>query len=301
VLAPSGGCGASTIAVNLASLLARARGHCHLIDLNLGKADLGPLLDLKPTYTLADLCRHEDRLDRTLYEKLLTAHDSGVSLLAAPRHFDDLPSVTATGIAKAVEIARQAYSEVVVDLENCVHVEQLAVLTQATTVLLVCRLEFTAVRNTRRALDHLTARGVPADRVEVVVNQVGLAHELPLSEAEVAFAGKRTRFVPHDPEVVGWANNTGIPAAVSHPHSEVVQAVAKLVGLESEVAPRRGRLSRLAGWLHGSRRAEPVVSRPRTYSEPVLTLEPLTAEKLKNHDPVSNGERAAADSRPCAV
>src|SRR5205823_387588 len=121
VLSPSGGCGASTIAVNLAALLAAARGQCNLIDLNLGKADLGPLLDLKPPYTLADLCRHEDRLDRTLYEKLLTAHASGVSLLAAPRHFDDLTAVTATGILRAVEIARQAFADVVADLENCVH------------------------------------------------------------------------------------------------------------------------------------------------------------------------------------
>jgi pilus assembly protein CpaE len=236
VLAAAGGCGASTIAVNLATLIARSRGRCNLIDLNPRRADLAPLLDLTPTYTLADLCRNEDRLDRTLYEKLLTPHPSGVELLAAPREFEGVAALTPGVVGKAVRLAREAYADVVVDLEDCFHREQAAVLDQATTVLLVCRLDFTAVRNTRRVLDHLAARGVPRDRVEVVANFAGRPGELPVEEAEMALGAKVSRLIPHDPDTVGWSNNTGLPAALTSPAAAVVQSIARIVGLETTPA-----------------------------------------------------------------
>ncbi|HEX4608262.1 MAG TPA: hypothetical protein VH092_08660 [Urbifossiella sp.] len=248
VLAAAGGCGASTVAVNLAAVVARARGRCNLIDLNPRKADLAPLLDLKPTYTLADLCRNEGRLDRTLFEKLLTRHPTGVELLAAPKQFDDARALTPGAVAEAVRLAREAFGDVVVDLEDCFHPEQGVVLDQATTVLVVCRLDFTAVRNARRVLDHLAARGVPRDRVEVVVNLAGRPGELPVAEAELALGVKVARFVPHDPETIGWSNNTGIPAAVTAPGSAVVQGIARIVGLETPPPVRPPLAARVWAW-----------------------------------------------------
>lgn len=67
VLAPNGGAGASTLAVNLAAALARDHKSALLVDLKLETGDLATLLDLKPTYTLADLCQHLGDLDRTLF------------------------------------------------------------------------------------------------------------------------------------------------------------------------------------------------------------------------------------------
>ena len=60
VLAPSGGSGSSTLAVNVATVLAKEHKSAALIDLKLQAGDLAALLDLKPTYTLADLCQNVD-------------------------------------------------------------------------------------------------------------------------------------------------------------------------------------------------------------------------------------------------
>ena len=57
-LAPSGGSGTSTLAVNLATVLAKQHKTVGLIDLNLETGDLATLLDLKPTYTIVDLCHN---------------------------------------------------------------------------------------------------------------------------------------------------------------------------------------------------------------------------------------------------
>jgi len=84
VLPASGGCGASTIAVNLAAVLASDKQPCGLIDLNADRGDLATLLDLQPDFTLADLCVNEPRLDDAMFEKMLATHSCGVRLLASP-------------------------------------------------------------------------------------------------------------------------------------------------------------------------------------------------------------------------
>src|SRR5262249_29760671 len=80
VLAPSGSSGSSTLAANIATVLATQHKSAALVDLKLRTGDLSALLDLKPTYTLADLCQNFARMDRTLFERSLARHDSGVSL-----------------------------------------------------------------------------------------------------------------------------------------------------------------------------------------------------------------------------
>jgi pilus assembly protein CpaE len=302
VLSASGGCGASTLAVNMAALLAKARGRCNLIDLNPGKADLAPLLDLKPQYTLADLCRNVDRLDRTLYEKLQTPHPSGVGLLAAPWQFHDICSITTGGVAHAIRLAREAFASVVVDIEDCFHEEQVTVLGQATTIFLVCRLDFTAVRNTRRVLDHLAAQGVPRERIEIVVNHSGLPNELPVEEAEVGVGGKLTMFVPHDPETICWANNTGIPAAIKNPESAVVQSIARLIGLDTPAPPRQTMLARIGAWLRDGPAARLQRYRNRsTGSIPVPTLELPPQLTKTRHEPIPEPRQLVPRSRPCPV
>ncbi|QEL21012.1 AAA family ATPase [Limnoglobus roseus] len=298
VLSAAGGCGASTVAVNLAALLAKEYRHCNLIDLNPGKADLAPLLDLKPQYTLADLCRNDVRLDRSMYEKLLARHSSGIDLLAAPRDFDQIGSVTPQGVAHAVAVARDSYTDVVADLEDCFHEEQFIVLEQATRILLVCRLDFLAIRNTRRILDFLTSRGIPADRVEIVVNHHGLPNELPLAEAEEAVGGKLTVFIPHDPATVGAASNMGQPMACTEPNSPVVQSIARIVGLESPTPPRVPTRVRVSNWFRNSvvprlrslvRRLKPAIPTPRSSAAP---------EELNEiHEPVNAPTVRAAGVR----
>src|SRR6185437_16704079 len=74
LLGASGGSGTSTLAANLAAVLARDAGRCALIDLKSGVGDLAALLDLKPAHNLADLCLNAARMDRAMFESALVLH-----------------------------------------------------------------------------------------------------------------------------------------------------------------------------------------------------------------------------------
>src|SRR5262245_28376989 len=118
VLAPSGGSGSSTLAANIATVLAKQHETSALIDLKLHAGDLAPLLDLKPTHSLADLCMNVGRLDRVLFERSMAKQPSGVHLLAPPAHFGDVGHVTAEGIRKVLHLARAAFPYVVMDVDH---------------------------------------------------------------------------------------------------------------------------------------------------------------------------------------
>ena len=228
ILAASGGSGASTLAVNVASVLAREHGKCALLDLKAGRGDLAALLDLKPAFTLADICLNVARLDRAMFEKVLAPHTSGVHLLAAPQVFGSTRLVTTQGVSQALTMARRLFSHVVVDLEDCFHEEQIMALRQASAVLLVSRLDFTSLRNMRRILEHLDEVEVSLDRVRVVANRYGQPNELPVAEAEEALGNKLSYFIPEDARTVNGANNTGIPAVLKSPSAKVSQAFTQI-------------------------------------------------------------------------
>lgn len=228
ILSPSGGCGSSTVAVNIATSLAQQHKEVALLDMKLESGDLAALLDLKPGHTLADLCQNVTRLDRALFDRVLTRHENGVHLLAAPRQLVDVPSVTADGISQAVALARATYPYVIVDLEHAFRDEQMAVLKAADVILVVLRLEFAALRNTHKALEHLERSGVAKDRFRLVVNRYGQPKEVPAAKAEEALGRKIDCYLPDDPKTVIRANNNGVPVVVEAPAAKVSKGLMKL-------------------------------------------------------------------------
>jgi pilus assembly protein CpaE len=227
-LGASGGSGTSTLAVNLAALFARQEQRCALVDLKAGVGDLAALLDLKPTHTLADLCLNAKRMDRAMFESALVTHPSGVSLLAPPQQYDEIRLVTPAGVQQTLTLARRLFPYTVVDLEDCFHEEQVIGLRQADLILLVFRLEFTSLRNTRRILEYLPEMGIDSERIRLVINRYGQAKELPAGEAEEALGRKIAYFIPDDPKTINGANNTGIPVVLKNPSVKVSQSIAQM-------------------------------------------------------------------------
>jgi pilus assembly protein CpaE len=254
LLGASGGTGASTLAVNLAGVLARDAGRCALIDLKPGVGDLAALLDLKPAHNLADLCLNAGRMDRAMFESALARHTSGVHLLAPPLMYEDIRLVTAQGVNKTLHLARDAFRFTVVDLEDCYHEEQVAVLRQTDFILLVFRLDFTSLRSTKRILDYLEQAGIGGERVRLVINRYGQAKELPLSQAEDALGCKIAFIVPDDPKTINAANNAGEPAVFRSPSAKVAQSIMQLAnGLVKpdggKASPVRQAVKNVNGWL----------------------------------------------------
>jgi pilus assembly protein CpaE len=228
VLAPSGGSGASTLAVNVATVLAQKHHGCLLLDLKLDAGDLAALLDLKPTYTIADLCQNSERLDYSLLQGCLAQHESGVQLLAAPACIADTARVTPEAIQRVLSLACRHFPFVLMDVDHSFRAEQRTAILQADVIVLVLRLDFISLRNTRHTLDYLQEIGVSRDRLRVVANRAGQPGELSVAQADESLGIKVSYSVPDDPKNVNRANNNGIPVVLQSPSARVARALTEL-------------------------------------------------------------------------
>ncbi|HUY88105.1 MAG TPA: hypothetical protein VMV10_05195 [Pirellulales bacterium] len=236
-ISASGGCGCSTIAVNLAVALAGTHGSCAILDLNLEAGDLVTLLDLKPSYSISELCQNVRRLDASLLEGCLVPHSSGVQLLAAPARVADAVHVTQEGIDEVLSLVAHRFPFVVVDLGDSFRTGRNSLLLDADLILLVLRLDFTCLRNTRTALEYLRHFGVSPDRVQVVANRFGQPNEIAAGAAEEALGVKLAHYVPDDAKTVNRANNNGVPVLSQSPSSKVSRRIAELAAHVAEATP----------------------------------------------------------------
>ena len=228
LLAASGGSGSSTLAVNVAAVLAKQHQTCALLDLKLHGGDLATLLDLKPTHTLADLCQNAARIDRVMLERSLVRHESGIHLLAPPHNFADKDIVEPEAVRQVLTLARAGFPYVLVDHDRSFREEQLHVLRQADVILLVLRLDIPSLMNVRWTLEHLERLGIDKHHVRVVANRYGQPKELPANKAEKALGSKFFHYIPDDPRTINQAVNSGIPAILDAPSAQVSRSIMQL-------------------------------------------------------------------------
>lgn len=241
LIGANGGCGTSTLAVNMASSLAKQHEKCALLDFDLESGDLATLLDLKGTHTLSDLCSNLNRIDRALFDNMFNVHSSGVHLLASPRIYEGPWTVTSEGLKNAVLMSRAVFPRVVVDLKLDHSQREIegAILRLADRVLVVFRMELTSLRNCRRLIDRLDRLNVSRDRIEFVANRYGQPHDIPVAMAEDVLGIKITYCIPNDPGSVNRANNNGIPLVITSTWATIGRSITSMTkNLDEKLAER---------------------------------------------------------------
>ena len=228
VTSASGGSGSSTIAANLAIKLSQRSESCALVELDAGFGDLAALLNLSPRYTIGDLLRHQEPIDRGMLEQSLVVHSSGVKLLAAAGPFDDVELTDAHAVSRIVALCRNLFSWSIMDVE-CRHSTNTELLKAAQTILLVLRMDFTSLCNTRRLLDAWKELQIDLDRVQLVANRVGQCGEVPMPQARQLLGSQFTACVPDDVLHANLSANCGNPVVIESPKSPLSRAIADII------------------------------------------------------------------------
>ncbi|HWF00582.1 MAG TPA: hypothetical protein VG248_12350, partial [Caulobacteraceae bacterium] len=109
VVGSVGGCGATTIAVELASALARRtpEQRVALVDLHLVDGSAAAYLGATATMMLAEASAAPDRIDAALLDAFAMKVGEGFDLLAAPRDPKAFTRVSQTAVCRMLEVACQ--------------------------------------------------------------------------------------------------------------------------------------------------------------------------------------------------
>lgn len=175
VIGSAGGVGATTLACNLAVELADLVGpdKVALVDLDYRFGQVATLLDVQPSYTIADLTESAEQLEVSVVESAMVHHESGVHILGRPNQFAQADMITAAHCAGVLAMLQRMYEYVIVDGPTRFDMGTKAILDIADLNLLVIQLLVTSVRNVHRIVDEMRTVGFSMDRVKVIVNRVG--------------------------------------------------------------------------------------------------------------------------------
>lgn len=219
VFSPKGGVGTTTVAVNLALVLAaRQPDQVALLDLGGGIGQVWTHLDLTPRSTLGDMLRDgHAQEDSAGFAGYLTRHASGLRVLVAPN--GPISVLPPDQLTRIIETALTAVPTVIIDAGSRLEPGTEAILGLADDLLLVVTPEFAALKAVRAAFDHLGQVGVGIADPRIVLNEM-FAHEtLTPADIESALGRGVTVRIPYDALLYQRAANEGRPLYSTAPKS----------------------------------------------------------------------------------
>src|SRR5437762_2315759 len=140
VTGASGEVGCTSLAVNLATTLAKTAGQeTVLVDFELMFGAVDAVLDLVPENTLANVVRSIDRLDSTLLKRLLCRHSSGLYVLPRPVELQDSAKLSAESLRQALALLKATFPLVVLDTSKSLQASDFVAFETAEVILVVAQ------------------------------------------------------------------------------------------------------------------------------------------------------------------
>lgn len=212
-----GGVGTSTLAVNVALLLAaRRKETVGLLDLALEQGTTDILLDVVPRVSLGTLAADEVEpaaLGPSEIRRLVTLHPGGVALMPAPRDSEDAERVSPDLTTAALEALAYAYGYVVVDAPSEYSEHTLRAIDLASLIVVVLSPDMASGKAAMGVLRVLRALDVPKEHVLLVLNSPNGDTGIPRESLEQALGISIDVVVPYDPAFI-QALNEGKPRAL---------------------------------------------------------------------------------------
>jgi pilus assembly protein CpaE len=172
LLGAKGGMGTTSVAINLAGVLASERSNrVALVDLALYIGEVAVYLDMKTPYALGELVRDLKRLDDAWIEQNVPRHRAGFYVLSQPAEWDDVDAIKVADVIQSIALLKRYFTHVVLDAGAQLSEVALAGVTVADHCIVVCTQELPSLVSTRRRVAMLTQIAGSQKSIRVVANR----------------------------------------------------------------------------------------------------------------------------------
>jgi len=194
-----GGCGVTTIATQLAALLASSSSKkTLLLDLHPSLGDAALYLGFTNSkYHAFELMENTDRLDAELLQSIALHHSSGLDILAAPNDFETTRHAGSATISQMFNFLRAWYDFILIDLPAGLNDYTAKLIGHSEQLYVVTVSEVSALRNASRILDFMSQEDVPQEKVRVILNRFEKRSPIPESQIEKLIQRKIFWMVPN--------------------------------------------------------------------------------------------------------
>lgn len=241
VAAPKGGVGKTTVATNLARVLAEEspRGVV-LVDLDVQFGDVAAALDLEPEFTIGDIFAGAALGDPIALKTHLASHGSGLQVACGVASPEEADVLTVEKISKLLEVLRNEFRYVVIDTAPGLSEHVLTALDFTTDLVLVTSLDVPSVRGLRKELEVLDRLPLPPHTRHVVLNNADKMAGLTVTDVEATIGRRVDVTLPRSATVLK-STNMGQPIVESAPRDRVSKDLRKLASRFVGAPSHRGK------------------------------------------------------------
>lgn len=222
-----GGCGSSTVAHNVAWMLADTLETNTVIadfDLPFGTANLD--FNQDPPTGIGDVVNAPDRVDETFLDRLLAKCTDRLSLLAAPSTLDKVTDFPEHQFEQVSDLLRNSVPATVFDLPHHWSGWVRKSLIDADELVIVAAPDLASLRNSKNLIDAVKQARPNDGPPRLVLNMAGMPKrpEIEAKDFAAALSLEPLAVIPFDAEVFGNASNSGHMIAEVAPKHEAVTA-----------------------------------------------------------------------------
>ncbi len=227
VCSTKGGVGKTTLAVNLATAIAKGNAKVAIIDLDLQFGDVAIIFDAHPKKTFYDWIKECYENENGRIEQYMTPHTTGVDILAAPFLPEFAELITGEHVQYVIGELKRRYDVVLIDTPPSFVETVIITLENAEEILLVSSLDLPTLKNGKVAIETLQLLNLK-DKVKVVLNRDAEIEGMKLETVESILGMSVYSRIPSDYKVVISSLNRGIPFVNANPRSLVARSVFEL-------------------------------------------------------------------------
>lgn len=225
VVGGKGGVGKSVFAANFAcATMAELRTQVLLIDADSKSiGDQNVIMGLKPVKTLKELANFQGSLTSQPMNSLLSMHASGLAYLGAVRGPEEQLNISPDMLEKTLEFFSRTFKYIIVDIGTDLGPAQMAVLQEATAIMIVTSPEVLVVTQTQRLINELLSATLPKDMFQLVINKAsptGLSPQTISNQLQLPFLG----IIPQDEATSMMALQKYTPFVLAAPKAPVTAA-----------------------------------------------------------------------------
>ncbi len=216
-----GGCGVSTLAVNVAVGLAQVWDYkTALLDLALTNGQAALMLDVPLRNSWADLAPIAvNEMEADLIRRVLLRHPCGLDVLATPREPELTEPLVKDQVDRVLEVLKSQYEYIVIDLPHDFRDTTLAALDAADVIVLMLTPELASIQNASSALRVFDKLDYPADKIELVLNWTFKGNGLSRAQIEKSLKRPIRVVIPNSGDAFAAAITLGKPVTYAQPES----------------------------------------------------------------------------------
>ena len=225
VFSAGGGCGATTVALNLANeLRLKSSQSVLVIDLDGCYGAVSSYLGVHGNYGIVDVLRQKERIDDQFITSSATSYEDGFDVLVGPGSFSGLSDGNGQfpNLAEALEACRAAYKYTVIDAPRVSKRTMQLLAGASKTVLVVLQSNVKDIKVAKSMISVLREFGIAPEKVLPLVNRFRrTGRGVPLNEVKKAIGSECLYRVRNDFKRITNSINHAKPLSESASRSAI--------------------------------------------------------------------------------